>query len=160
MSEAKDENKQPDKPPFLVRKVYLKDTSFEAPHTPQIFSENWQPEVNIQLSNSGTSLGNDTYEVVLSITITTKLGDKTAYLIEVHQAGIFEASGIDEGDIPRFLGTFCPYTLFPYLRQSVDDLLHKGGFPGFLLTPVDFDAIYEGQAQQKQQEAAAGEARH
>ncbi|HFQ91382.1 MAG TPA: protein-export chaperone SecB [Chromatiales bacterium] len=160
MSETNAANTQPEQPPVLIRKVYLKDSSFEAPNTPQIFSENWKPEVNIQLSNSGTSLGNNAYEVVLSITITTKLGDKTAYLIEVHQAGIFETSGIPEEDIPRFLGTFCPANLFPYLRQTVDDLLHKGGFPGFLLTPVDFDAIYEGQAQQKQQQAAAGEAKH
>ncbi len=158
MSEANEESANQNKPPFTVKKIYLKDCSFEAPNTPKIFSETWSPDVNIQLQNSGSALGENLFEVVLSITITTKLKEKTAYLIEIHQAGIFEASGIDEKLIPKFLGTFCPYTLFPYLRQAVDDLLHKGGFPVFLLSPVDFDSIYEGQIQQQQ--AATTEAKH
>ncbi len=160
MSEANEESANQNKPPFTIKKIYLKDCSFETPNTPQIFSEDWKPDINIQLQNSGTSLGDDIFEVVLSITITTKLGEKTAYLIEVQQAGIFEAAGIEEEHRARFLGTFCPYTLFPYLRQAIDDLLHKAGFPVFLLTPVDFEAIYNGQIQQQQQQAAATEAKH
>ncbi len=138
-----------------IKKIYLKDTSFETPNTPQIFTEEFQPEVSVQLQNMATSVTEQLFEVVLSITITTKIKDKTAYLIEVQQAGLFEILGMEEEMLPRFLGTYCPHMLFPYLRQTIDDLLNKGGFPSFLLTPVDFDAIYEEQLQQRQKKVEA-----
>jgi len=134
-----------------IKKIYLKDTSFETPNTPQIFTEEFQPKVSVHLQNTAASIAEQLYEVVLSITITTKIKDKTAYLIEVQQAVLFEIQGMAEAMLPRFLGTYCPHMLFPYLRQTIDDLLNKGGFPSFLLTPVDFDAIYEEQMQQRQQ---------
>ena len=142
-----------------IKKIYLKDTSFETPNTPQIFTEEFQPEVSVHLQNAATSVAEHLFEVVLNITITTKIKDKTAYLIEVQQAGLFEVQGMDKALLARFLGTYCPHMLFPYLRQTIDDMLMKGGFPAFLLTPVDFDAIYEEQLQQ-QQKSAEPEARH
>jgi len=142
-----------------IKKIYLKDTSFETPNTPQIFTEEFQPEVSVHLQNTATSIAEQIFEVVLNITITTKIKDKTAYLIEVQQAGLFEIQGMSKETLPRFLGTYCPHMLFPYLRQTIDDMLMKGGFPAFLLTPVDFDVIYEEQLQQQQQNSGA-EARH
>ncbi len=136
-----------------IQKIYIKDASFEAPHSPRIFSEEWQPEVGVQLQNAAMAVGDSTYEVVLTVTITTKLGDKTAYLAEVHQAGIFEISGVKQDKIPRLLGCYCPYTLFPYLRHALQDLVVKGGFPEFLLAPINFDAIFEDQVEKKQQQA-------
>ncbi len=136
-----------------IQKIYIKDASFEAPNSPRIFSEEWQPEVGVQLQNAAIAVGDSTYEVVLTVTITASLGDKTAYLAEVHQAGIFEITGVPQDKVPHLLGSYCPYTLFPYLRHALDDLVVKGGFPEFLLAPINFDAIFEEQVQQKLQQA-------
>ena len=137
-----------------IQKIYIKDASFEAPHTPRIFSEEWQPEIGVQLQNAALAVGDNIYEVVLTVTITAKVGDKTAYLAEVHQAGIFEISGIERDKIPHLLGSYCPHTLFPYLRQALHDLVSKGGFPDFIMAPINFEAIFQDQMQKKQQQQA------
>ncbi len=142
---------------MIIQKIYVKDASFESPNAPQIFSQaQWQPDVSVQLQNAAVALAETLYEVTLTATITTKMDDKTAYLAEVQQAGIFDIRGLEREELARLLGTICPHTLFPYLRQALDDLIKKGGFPEFLLAPVNFDAIYDDQVRKKQQPEQAG----
>lgn len=127
---------------FTIQKVYVKDISFETPNSPQIFLEKWAPEVSLQLRSAATQQGEDVHEIVLSLTITAKQGEKTGYLIEVHQAGVFTIKGFNEHDMKTMLGSYCPNILFPYGREVVSDLVTKGGFPPLLLAPVNFDALY------------------
>ncbi|MDH5360719.1 MAG: protein-export chaperone SecB [Gammaproteobacteria bacterium] len=134
-----------------LQKIYLKDVSFETPHSPQIFTKDWQPEVNIDLATNGQPIGDNLYECVLTITVTAKSAGDTAFLAEVHQAGIFEISGFPEEQLATILGVFCPTTLFPYARETISELVSKGGFPQLLLAPVNFEAIYA-QNQQQQTE--------
>lgn len=141
---------------FGVQKVYVKDISFEAPNTPAIFTEQkWEPEVNIQLNTRVENVGPQVHEVVLTVTVTAKVGDKTAYLAEVQQAGIFEVDGFDQTQMGHLLGSYCPNILFPYVREAISDLVTRGGFPQMLLAPVNFDLIYAQHLQQQQQAASA-----
>jgi len=144
----------PEGPQFILQRVYTKDVSFETPNAPAIFTEKWEPEVNIDLNSTGNKLADDIYEVVLAVTVTAKLGDKTAYLAEVHQAGIFTLSGFNEQDLGSMIHTYCPNLLFPYVREVVSDLVNKGSFPQMLLQPINFDALY---AQHLQKQQGAGE---
>lgn len=139
-----------------IQKVYLKDLSYEAPNTPQIFTEEWRPKVDIQLANSATSLGGDIYEVVLAVTVTVKFEEKAAYLVEVQQAGIFNVSGFPEQFLGGVLATACPNILFPFAREAVADIVAKAGFPQLLLAPVNFEALYA-QDIQRQRQAAVQE---
>ena len=133
---------------FAIHKIYVKDLSFETPHSPQIFQEQWNPSVNMDLSNSAAPLDPPYYEVVLSVTVTVSFNDKTVYLVEVQQAGIFHIAGFSEDITGRMLATVCPNILFPFAREMVSDLVTRGGFPQLLLAPVNFDALY--QQRQKQ----------
>ena len=138
---------------FAIQKIYVKDISFEAPNSPQVFLEKWEPDVSLQLSNSGAVLNGNTHEVVLTITVTAKVKDKTAYLVEVHQAGIFEIAGYDQTQLAAVIGSYCPHVLFPYAREAISDLVARGGFPQLLLAPLNFDALYrqhQGQSEAKQ----------
>ncbi|VAX04859.1 Protein-export protein SecB (maintains pre-export unfolded state) [hydrothermal vent metagenome] len=140
---------------FALQKIYLKDTSFETPNSPEIFTEEWKPDVNVELQTAGKPLTDEVMEVVLTVTVTAKLGDNTAYLAEVHQAGVFTMSGFGDDERVHMQGSYCPNILFPYAREAVSDLVSKGGFPQLLLAPVNFDALL---AQHKQQgEASAKE---
>ncbi|MCZ6802605.1 MAG: protein-export chaperone SecB [Proteobacteria bacterium] len=134
---------------FLVQKVYVKDISFETPNTPEVFRMEWKPVVDMHMSNEATALGDNLYDVVLSITLTVKLGDKTAYLVELNQAGIFMIKNLPEDVIGRMLAIVCANILFPFAREAVSDIVTRGGFPQLLLSPVNFDALY-GQQQEKQ----------
>lgn len=127
---------------FAIHKVYVKDVSFETPNSPDIFRGEWHPQVDIQLHSEAKRLESSLYEVVLRVTVTTKLQDKTAFLVEVHQAGIFGISGIPQAHLEPMLGSFCPNILFPYAREAVSDLVTRGGFPQLVLAPVNFDALY------------------
>ena len=140
---------------FNIAKIYLKDTSFEAPNTPEVFQQEWQPEANVELATSARPVADNAYEVVVTVTVTTKLGDKTAYLCEIHQAGIFQLEGFDEQTLRGLLGSFCPNILFPYAREAVSDLVTRGGFPQMLLGPVNFDALYAQRVAQEQQQSSA-----
>ncbi len=142
---------------LAIQKIYLKDASFEAPNTPDIFRSEWKPDVNIQLGNTAKILGDDLHEVVLSITVTCKIGEDTAYLVEVQQAGIFTIKGIEESQLGPVVGSFCPNILFPYAREAISDIVTKAGFPQLLLSPVNFDALYQQHVAQQQQQPA-GEA--
>lgn len=136
---------------FVIQKIYVKDVSFETPHSPQIFMEKWEPEVSLQINNSATVLSEGVHEVTLAVTVTAKLTDKVAYLIEVQQAGIFNATGFDANDMGAILGSYCPNILFPFVREVISDVVTKGGFPQLLLAPVNFDALYAQHVQQQQQ---------
>ncbi len=136
---------------FSIQKIHVKDISFEAPNSPQIFTETWDPEVEFNLSSSAQALQEDLYETTLKVTVTVKIGDKTAYLVEVCQAGIFSISGLTEQELGPMLGSFCPNLLFPYAREVISDLVTKGGFPPMLLAPVNFDALYAQHSEQMKQ---------
>lgn len=127
---------------FSIEKIYLKDVSFESPVAPTVFTEDWKPEINMDLNSHGHVIENNVYEVELSITVTAKNSDKTAFLVEIKQCGIFSIAGMDEANLNGMLGSFCPNLLFPYAREAISDLVTKGGFPQLLLAPVNFDAIY------------------
>ncbi|HEY8009724.1 MAG TPA: protein-export chaperone SecB [Rudaea sp.] len=136
-----------------LQKVYIKDASFEVPGAPQIFQEQGQPQVQLNLQQQVGMLADNVYEVVLTVTVTCKLEEKTAYLAEVQQAGVFGVTGFDAQTRDTVLATYCPNVLFPYARQIVSDLIQNGGFPPFLLQPINFEALYAEQAR-RQAEAA------
>ena len=133
---------------FALQKIYVKDLSFETPHSPGVFTEKWEPSVNVELNTNGSQLSADVHEVVLGITVTAKIGEKVAYLAEIHQAGIFTISGFEDSDLGAMLGSYCPNILFPFAREMVSELVIKGGFPQMLLAPVNFDAIYHDHLKQ------------
>lgn len=137
---------------FLIQKLYSKDVSFEVPNAPQIFQENGQAEVKMSLAQRVNELGDNTHEVVLTITVTATIGEKTAYLVEVAQAGIFQVSGFNEQATHAVMNTLCPTTLFPYARQAISSLVAEGGFPPMVLQPVNFDQLYAQRMQQLMQE--------
>jgi preprotein translocase subunit SecB len=141
---------------FTVEKIYVKDVSFEAPAAPAIFSENVQPELGLNLNQRVQRLGEVAFEVVLGVTLTCKAGDKTAYVAEVQQAGIFGLQGIDPQTADALLGTKCPDILFPYARQLVGDLIQAGGFPPFFLQPINFDGLYAETLRQRAAQAQQG----
>jgi len=142
-------------PLFQLQKLYLKDVSFELPHAPQIFQEDGQVEIKMNLAQTVDNLAEGVHEVMLTVTVTAMLDDKTAYLAEVQQAGIFSIVGLDEKTQHAVLNTLCPHTLFPYARRAITDLVADGGFPPLVLQPINFDQIYaqrlqEAQAQEEQ----------
>lgn len=138
----------PDDAQFLVQKVYVKDISFETPTSPEIFKVEWRPEVEMNMTNKATSIGEDHFDVVLTVTLTVKVGDKVAYLIEVNQGGIFMIRNLPEDVIDRMLAIVCANILFPFVRETVSDVVTRGGFPQLLLAPVNFDALYEQQKEE------------
>lgn len=143
---------------FLIQKLYSKDVSFEVPNAPQIFQENGQAEVKMSLAQRVNELGDNTHEVVLTITVTATIGEKTAYLVEVAQAGIFLITGFHEQATHAVMNTLCPTTLFPYARQAISSLVAEGGFPPLVLQPVNFDQLYAQRMQQLMQEQEQGAA--
>ena len=132
---------------FAIQKVYVKDVSFETPNSPMIFQADWQPTVDMHMTNEAHKVEDNIYDVVLSITVTVKLGEKTAYLAEINQAGVFLLKNLPAELLDRILGTACPNILFPFAREALSDLVMKGGFPQLLLSPVNFEALYEQQKQ-------------
>ena len=150
---------QPNEQQFGLQKVYLKDTSFETPNSPEIFTEEWKPDVNVELGTGGKLLGENVHEIVLTVTVTAKLGDKTAYLAEVHQAGVFTMAGFNDKEQAHMKGSYCPNILFPYAREAISDIIGKGGFPQLLLAPVNFDALLA-QHQQQAESATTEERVH
>ena len=132
-----------------LQKVYIKDASFEVPGAPHIFQEQGQPQVQLNLQQQVGTLGENVYEVVLTVTVTCKLADKTAYLAEVQQAGVFGVAGFEPSNRDMVLATFCPNVLFPYARTAVSNLIQDGGFPPFLLQPINFEALYDEQMRRR-----------
>jgi preprotein translocase subunit SecB len=143
---------------FTVEKIYVKDVSFEVPGAPAIFTENVQPDLQLNLNQRVQRLNENAFEVVLGVTLTCKAGDKTAYVAEVQQAGIFGLVGLEPQAVDVLLGTQGPNILFPYVRQLVSDLVQSGGFPPFFLQPINFDALYaETLRQRAAQQGGDGE---
>ena len=140
-----------------IIKIYLKDSSFESPQSPDIFRRGeWQPQTNLNLRSSHNKVEGDHHEIVLTITIEAKEDDKTCFLIELQQAGLFEIAGYEGEELQAIVGSFCPNILFPYARESIASLVQKGGFPEFVLQPINFDALYM-ESKQQQMAAAAGD---
>ncbi|WP_286263426.1 protein-export chaperone SecB [Thalassotalea atypica] len=153
--QAGGENAQ--EPQFAIQRIYTKDVSFETPNSPAIFQKEWQPEIKLDIDTRSNRLANDTYEVILSVTVTALVEEQTAFLAEVQQAGIFTIGNMPEGQIAHMIGAFCPNTLFPYARETISGLVNHGSFPQLNLAPVNFDALFTSYLQQRQaqEEAAA-----
>lgn len=145
-------SEQANQPQFALQRVYVKDLSFESPNSPLVFQDQWKPQVNLDLNTTHSRVSDNQYEVVLSLTVTAKLDDKVAYLVEIQQAGVFLLQGFPEPQIPPMLGAYCPNLLFPYAREAIDNMVGKGSFPALMLAPVNFDAIFAQAVKRKQQE--------
>lgn len=137
---------------FAVEKIYLKDLSLEIPGAPQIFVERESPKIDINLHNEARALDAGVYEVVLTATVTAKLKDKTAFLVEAAQAGIFQIRNIPQQELETVLGVICGNVLFPYLRETISSVVSRAGFPPFFLNHVNFEALYQQRLQQQQQQ--------
>ncbi len=146
-----------------LQKIYIRDASVEVPDGPRVFTEEYKPDVNVDLNTRIESLSRETHQVIVTVTVTAKQGERTAYIVEVQQAGVFQIEGFDdEAERGHVLGAYCPSVLFPYVRESVGDMVARAGFPHFFLQPVNFDMLYA-QHQQNQQTGAptdAGNATH
>jgi preprotein translocase subunit SecB len=137
---------------FSMIWTYLKDVSFEAPNSPSIFDLEWTPHVDVKLDSTSTDLGGNRHEVVLRITLTATVEEKTAFLVELQQAGIFEILGAESDRLDRILGRFCPSALFPFARAEIGALVARGGFPQMLLAPVNFDVLYAKRLRKRQKD--------
>jgi len=152
------ENEDAPERQVILQKIFVKDVSLEVPNAPSVFTREYKPEIDVQLNNAVYNLDNDTHQVLLTVTVTAKQDNNTTFLVEVHQAGIFTVTGFESTEErDAVLGAYCPNLLFPYARETVSDLVQRGGFPQFLLQPVNFDALYHQQHEQSQQASAAGD---
>ena len=141
---------------ILLQRIYLKDASVEVPLAPQVFTRQLNPQLDVQVGTATAPLGNSVYQVMLTVTVTAKLGEETGFLVEVHQAGVFQMVGFAaESDIQAVLAGYCPGVIFPFAREAVADLIQRTGFPPMLLQPINFEALYaEHQARSREQGAA------
>jgi preprotein translocase subunit SecB len=145
---------QPGGPVLSIEKIYLKDASIEVPNAPQIFLEAVQPEIEVQMNTQSAHLADNLYETVLTITLTARAGERTVFLVEVSQAGIFQIAGFNTEEVRTILGIGCPNSIFPYARETVASLVNRAGFPPINLAPISFEQLYQQQA--AQQAAGAG----
>lgn len=136
-------------PVFSIEKLYVKDLSLEIPGAPQVFLEREAPQVDVQLHTQGNSVDEGIFEVVLTVTVTAKVKDKTLFLVEAGQAGIFQIRNLPQDDLEPVLAVACPNILFPYVRETISDVVMRAGFPPVILNPVNFEALYQQQRQQK-----------
>ena len=132
------------------QKIYLKDVSFESPNSPDIFTQGWKPNLAVEIDSHASLIADDTYDVVMKITATVTVEGTTAFLAEVHQAGIFILKGFENDQLQRLHHVFCLRTLYPYASAALSDLVTKGGFPSLMLAPMNFAAIYAKRLQQAQ----------
>jgi preprotein translocase subunit SecB len=145
-------------PSLVIQKLYVKDASFEVPHAPEIFQDQNPQQVQLNLSQKVSNFAQDLYEVVLTVTVTCKAGERTAYLAEVQQAGVFTLTGFQAEQLQGVLATYCPHVLYPYARQVIGDLVINGGFPPFLMQPINFEQLYAEQMRRQQGTVPAGNA--
>lgn len=143
-------------PQLALERIYVKDMSLEVPGA-EVFTKEWNPELDINLSTSAEQLDESHQQVVLTVTVSAKNGNETAFIAEVHQAGIFLLQNIPEEQMGHLLGAYCPNVLFPYAREVISDIVTRGSFPQLLLAPVNFDQAYM-QSQQQEQIASEGNA--
>jgi len=154
MSEVPQQNNNDGQPVFSIEKLYVKDLSLEIPNAPQVFLERNAPQVDIQLHHGSKGVEDGVYETTLTVTVTAKIADKTMFLVEATQAGIFVARNIPQQELEPVLAIACPNILFPYVREVVSDVVTRAGFPPVVLSPVNFEAIYQAQREQQSQQAA------
>jgi preprotein translocase subunit SecB len=138
---------------FAIQRIYTKDISFESPNAPQVFISEWEPKINVDLSTEIQALSQDTIQVVLTVNVVAKHEEKTAFLVEVQQAGIFLAKGFSEEELGPLMGIGAPNALYPYAREVVSDLITRGSFPQFTLQPVNFEQMYAQQMALKNESA-------
>jgi preprotein translocase subunit SecB len=141
---------------FQIEKVYVKDLSLEIPNAPKVFLEQAQPQLEVRIDTASDAFAEGYYEVTVSATVTAKLGERTLFLVEAAQAGIFAVRNVPAEELGPLLGIGCPTVLFPYLRETISDLVVRGGFPPVLLAPVSFEALYMQRRQQEQQGEQSG----
>jgi preprotein translocase subunit SecB len=141
---------------FALQRIFIRDLSFEVPLGAQVFTKQWQPQVHVDLNTKSDRVADDIYEVVLTVTITAKLGNETAFLVEVQQAGLFLVKGVEGEQLRRVLMIMSPNILFPYARETVDSLTTRGSFPPIMLQPVNFEALYLQALQQAEQQQPGG----
>ena len=153
-----DTTNEQEAPQFAIEKLYIKDLSLEVPNAPAIFLENESPEISLQLLTGMQRLSEDAFEVVLTATVTSKIGEKTVFLVEVGQGGIFRLRNIPEENLEALLSIACPNILFPYAREVVSDAVVRAGFAPVILQPVNFEALYAARLQQEQEQAAGASA--
>lgn len=152
---AKKEEKVEDKQ-LAIQKIYLKDFSFESPLAPKVFGRSdLAPKTDLNLRSSHTLIADNNHEVVLTISVEAKQDDETIFLVELHQAGVFHIAGYNDDELKTLVGSFCPNILFPYARESIATVISKGGFPEFILQPINFDALYAQGVAQAQARAEA-----
>lgn len=144
-------------PVFNIEKLYVKDLSVEVPNAPAIFLEHEAPQIDVNMSTESRGLSDEMYHNSITVTVTAKIGDKTMFLVECTQAGIFRIEGVPQEQMPMVLGIGCPNIVFPYLRETVSDVIIRAGFPPLLLNPVNFETLFM-QQQQAQQQAAVAQA--
>jgi preprotein translocase subunit SecB len=154
--EKKDEQPTPETQ-FMIQRIYVKDFSFETNNTPAIFQQRWEPELSLDINTQHTKLEEGVYEVVLTVTATVKNQDANAFLIEIQQAGIFTIQGAVSAQLDHILGSFCPNILFPYAREAITTEVIRGSFPQLVLAPINFDALYLQQLEEKQKAKTAKE---
>ncbi|MEJ2668965.1 MAG: protein-export chaperone SecB [Gammaproteobacteria bacterium] len=142
---------------FNLQRIYIKDLSFEVPGAPAVFRSEWKPEVQLELNNHAEKVEDGIYEVVLTLNVTVKNQEKTAFIVELKQAGIFLVKGFDQKQLPVLLGSYCPSVLYPYAREAVSDVVGKGSFPQLLLAPVNFEALFAESVKNQQTQAANSE---
>ena len=142
-------------PTFAIEKIYLKDLSVEVPNTPEVFLEREAPSVEVNVSSNGRPVQDGLFEVVLTITITAKIKDKTLFLVEAAQAGVFQIRNVPPQDMGPLIGIACPNTLFPYVRETISAVTSRAGFQPVVLAPMSFEGIYQQQLQQMQAQAGA-----
>jgi len=141
---------------FALQRIYVKDLSFEVPGAPDAFTGEWKPDIKLDLNTKNSKISDDTFEVVLNITVTATNQDKVAFLAEVQQAGIFLIKGMPPEQMQHLMGAYCPNVLFPYAREAISDLVNRGSFPQLLLAPVNFDALYAEALKRQSKEEEAG----
>jgi preprotein translocase subunit SecB len=131
---------------LVIHKIYVKDVSFESPNAPVVFNESWQPQADINVQNTARKVGEGIYEVVLSVTVTARVGDKVGFLVEVQQAGLFGLEVPDDEAARPIIAGACPGILYPYAREVISSLVGHGGFPALYLAPADFNALFQQRA--------------
>lgn len=140
---------------FQIEKLYVKDLSLEIPNAPKVFLEQVQPQLEVRIDTAAESFAEGYYEVTVTATVTARVGERTLFLAEAEQAGIFQVRNVPEQELEPLLGIACPNVIFPYLRETISDLVVRGGFPPVLLSPLSFEALYMQRLQQQQQEGGS-----
>ena len=144
-----EENQTKPEKQLVLQKIYIKDLSFESPRSPDVFSSNVSPQTKLNIKSSASEVAPDTQEVTLTLTVEAIDGDKTLFMLEIEQAGLFRIQGYSSEEARTLIGSYCPGTLYPFAREAISDVITRGGFPQLLLQPINFDALYAQVAKDK-----------